>query len=222
LKTESSVAGVELIGSEDSQFPIAITALYGSAPDDILRPALPYSVIAHNIASRTVALLGVRFDMQSGHGKPYSVVHYADSLRSPEKADLTPGGLRFVCAEPVYTSMVLRHERQIDPRGPMNLANLKKALSIRACVDCVAYTDGEFCGPDSLQAFERLAAERTSEEQLIAALEQSSPDKFLLKAMEQPGLRTVARRFYQALIEGGNEQVRALAASHRCRIALWR
>jgi hypothetical protein len=222
LRTESSVTGVELIGSEDPEFSIALAAMCGRDPDDILRPALPYSVIARINSARTVALLGVRFDMRGGHGKAYSVVHYADSLRSPEKADLTPGGLRFVCAEPLYTSMVLRRESQIDPRGPMNLANLKKALSVRASVDCVAYCDGQFCGPDSLGAFDRLTQERTAEEELIAGLAQTSPDKFLLQAMEQPAMRSVARRFYQALIEGGNDLVRALAASHRYRVALWR
>src|SRR5258708_36751993 len=91
-----SVAGVELIGPDSPGFTSALESLLGRAPDDALRPALPYSAIARNHDSRAIALLGVRFDMIGKRAKPYSVVHYADTLRYPEKAGLTPGGMRFV------------------------------------------------------------------------------------------------------------------------------
>src|SRR5580658_8338914 len=106
----SSVAGVELIGPDAQGFRQAVELLLGRAPDDVLKPALPYSVIARNNHSRPLALLGVRFDMVGRKAKPYSVIHYADTLRYPEKANLAPGAARFVCAEPRYTEMVLRRE----------------------------------------------------------------------------------------------------------------
>jgi hypothetical protein len=223
LKTEASVAGVELVGPEEPEFKTLIEALRGRERDEVLLPALPYSVIARNHSSRTVAFLGVRFDMQGSAGKAYSVVHYADSLRYPENADLTPGGIRFVCAEPLYTRLVLRHESTVDPRGPMNLANLRKALRIRASVDCVAFDDGQFTGPDSLSAFDRLSRERRSEKELIAAvLASPSPGQLLAVALEEPGLRPLARLLNDAFMAGGKPDVESLAGRHRCRLSLWR
>jgi hypothetical protein len=223
LKTESSVTGVDLITFEHADFDAAIETLWGRGPDEILAPALPWSVIARNRSPRTVALLGVRFDMTSGTGKVYSVVHYADSLRNPAEADLVPGGIRFVCAEPLYTRLVLHRESQIDPRGPMNLANLRKALSIRASVDCVAFDDGLFTGPDSLNAFDRLARERAAELELLAALlAQPASEDFLLRASENAGLRVLARKLHEALASGGDAEMRKRAAGHRCRLPLHR
>src|ERR1035441_8815588 len=148
MKVEpSSVADLDLIGpggAEFAEFKAAIESLLGREPDDLLKPALPYSVIARNHHARAVALLGIRFDMVGPQAKPYSVIHYADTLRHPEKAGLAPGAMRFVCAEPLYTDLVLRRGREIDPRGPMNLANLRKAVQIRASLDCAAFDDGRF------------------------------------------------------------------------------
>jgi hypothetical protein len=227
LKTEASVARVGLIGPEDAEFLPELEKLWGGflngSPGDVLRPALPFSVIAQNKAGRTVALLGVRFDMRGDRGKSYSVVHYADSLRYPENADLKPGASRFVCAEPLYTSMVVRREISVDPRAPMNLANLRKALGIRASIDCVAFDDGQFSGPDSLGAYERLAGERIAEEEFLASLRAGkSPETLLADASENAGLRALARKFHGAFVAGGAAEVADLAAVHRYRIALRR
>jgi hypothetical protein len=223
LKTEASVAGVELVGPDKPEFSELIEELRGHKPDEVLLPALPFSVIARNLSSRSVAFLGVRFDMLGSAGKAYSVVHYADSLRYPENADLTPGRARFICAEPVYTGLVLRSESAVDARGPMNLANLRKALRIRASIDSLAFDNGHFTGPDSLGAFERLAGERQSEERLIAAvLTDSSPEQVLTAAMEQSGVRALARRLTDALAAGGKRELESLACRHRYRIPLWR
>ena len=69
--------------------------------------------------------------MVGAQAKSYSVVHYADTLRHPEKRTLTPGAMRFVCAEPLYTDLVLRRAAEVDRRGPMNLENLRTVLRIR-------------------------------------------------------------------------------------------
>src|SRR5580658_7991775 len=159
----SSIADLELIGPDAEGFRDAVELLLGRAPDTVLEPALPYSAIVRNHRSRAVALLGVRFDMTGPKAKSYSVIHYADTLRYPEKAGVPPGAMRFVCAEPLYTDLVLRRAREIDPRGPMNLENLRKAFEIRASLDCAAFDDGQFAGPDSLGAFERLGIEREAE-----------------------------------------------------------
>jgi hypothetical protein len=230
----SSIADLELIGPDAESFPEAVELLLGRPPDGVLEPALPYSTIVRNNRSRAVAWLGVRFNMTGAKAKSYSVIHYADTLRYPEKASVPPGAMRFVCAEPLYTDLVLRRAREIDPRGPMNLGNLRKALEIRASLDCAAFDDGQFAGPDSLGAFERLETEREAE---IAFLEEVlKPDcaieTLLGDAMEVPAShardrallarRALAKRLAEAFAAGGADEVAARARNHRLRIRLWR
>jgi hypothetical protein len=230
----SSIADLDLIGPDAEGFPEAVELLLGRAPDSVLKPALPYSAIARNHSSRALALLGVRFDMTGPKAKSYSVIHYADTLRYPEKASVPPGAMRFVCAEPLYTDLVLRRAREIDPRGSMNLGNLRKALEIRASLDCAAFDDGQFAGPDSLGAFERLETEREAE---IAFLEEVlKPDcaieAVLRDAMEVPARhardlallarRALAKRLTEAFAAGGVDEVSIRARNHRLRIRLRR
>jgi hypothetical protein len=228
------VSSVELIRPGDAEFVEALETILGSVTDEVLKPALPYSVIVRNRDSRAIALLGVRFDMVGLKGKRYSVVHYADTLRNPESGDLRPGAMRFVCAEPLYTDLVLRRERVIDRRGPMNLANLRTLLRISASIDCVAFEDGQFAGPDSLGAFDRLECERDAEIGLLAELNQEgcATERLLGRAMEIPAdkmhdrallaRRVLARRLHQRLTSGGPDELAAAAATHRLRIPLWR
>jgi hypothetical protein len=211
-----SVKGVELIGPGAPEFGSALESILGRAPDRALVPALPYSVIAQNSDTRAIALLGIRFDMVGPKLKPFSVVHYADKLRQPEKADLMPGGRRFVCAEPRYTDMVLRREHEVDQRGRMNLENLRTVVHIEASLDCVAFDDGQFAGPDSLGAFERFERERDAEIRFLAEI--SKPDcaigELLAEAAGTPALRMLTR--------GGSDELAERARDHRVRIKLWR
>jgi len=220
----SSVTDLDLIGPDAAEFQAAVESLLGRAPDDVLTPALPYSVIARNNRARAVALLGIRFDMEGPRSKSYSVVHYADTLRHPEKAGLAPGAMRFVCAEPLYTDLVLRRGREIAPRGPMNLDNLRKALQIRASLDCAAFDDGQFAGPDSLGAFDRLEIERAAEMAFLAEVLHPDCDveTLLKQALEIPARRALAKRLYEGFAEGGPIEAMARARNHRLRIRLWR
>jgi hypothetical protein len=220
----SSVPDVELIGPDAPQFPASIALLVGGEPADALQPALPYSVIVKNNGARPLALLGVRFDMVSRRQKPYSVVHYADTLRHPEKTSLVPGAMRFVCAEPRYTCMVLRRERQVDRRSSMNLENLAAALRVAASLDCVACDDGQFSGPDSNGAFDRLQREREAESALIEEVRKAGcgVEALLAQAIEapdKPARRALAKEFHTALAAG---ELAARVENHRLRIPLWR
>jgi hypothetical protein len=172
--------------------------------------------------------------MVGPQAKSYSVIHYADTLRYPEKATLTPGAARFICAEPLYTDLVLRRAAEVDQRGPMNLANLRKALQIRAVLDCAAFDDGQFAGPDSLGAFDRFESEREAEiafvdellkpdcavEKLLQQAIEVSPTKVRDRALL--ARRVLAKRLYEGLASGGLDGVATLARSHRLRIRLWR
>ena len=229
----SSVADLELIGPDAGEFKQAVESLLGREPDGVLAPALPYSAITRNHGSRAVALLGIRFDMAGPRARSYSVIHYADTLRRPEKASLTPGAMRFVCAEPLYTDLVLRRGRQVDPRGPMNLDNLRKALQIRASLDCAAFDDGQFAGPDSLGAFDRLETERAAE--MVFLEEVLKPDcaleTLLQRTIGMPARagdrallarRALAKRLYEGFTAGGLGEAIERARNHRLRVSLWR
>ncbi|MDE3194732.1 MAG: hypothetical protein KGN84_00185, partial [Acidobacteriota bacterium] len=168
MKIEPSTVGrVTVHGLGSAEFEESLPAILGKAPRELLKPALPYSVIVRNGCDRTISFLGVRFDMIGPAGKQYSVVHYADTLRNPEKSDFRPGTGRFVCAEPEYTSLVLRGEVAPKTRGRMNLENLRRMREMRASIDCVAFADGRFAGPDSQASFERLGREREQEQRFV-------------------------------------------------------
>ncbi len=230
----SSIAGVELLGPCCAEFKEALAGLLGGEPGAILTPALPYSVIVKNKRSRAIALLGVRFDMISPQGKTYSVVHYADTLRHPEKGNLPPGAMRFICAEPRYTDLVLRRESTIDPRGPMNLNNLRTVLQVRATLDCAAFDDGEFAGPDSLNAFDRFETERRAEAAFVEEVLQPdcAIEELLRQVLDTPARqsqdpaqaarRVLAKRLQEGFTEGGAAEAAARARNHRRRIPLWR
>jgi hypothetical protein len=192
---------------------------------------LPYSVIVENHADRPLALLGVRFDMTGQKGKQVSVVHYADSLRNPEKADFKPGTKRFICAEPAYTTLVIRGEAVPNTRGRMNLDNLKRMLHIKASLDCAAFDDGRFLGPESQDAFSRFARERESELALLEQVRQmagepiASIEAVLFEAVQDSadrGRRTASRKLIEGLEAGGRDELMARTNSYRCRIALTR
>ena len=228
------IANLDLLGPAEDAFLPAVETLLGRPADGVLKAALPYSVVAVNRTPRAVALLGVRFDMQNPRAKAYSVIHYADTLRHPENAALQPGAMRFVCAEPLYTDFVLRRATEVHARALLNLHVLRQALEIRASIDCAAFDDGEFAGPDSLSAFERFATERQAELSLLAEiLVPGAPAERIvgncinaLAAMTSDravlARKVLARRLQEAQQSGGSGALAECARAHRVRVALWR
>lgn len=162
---ESQIAGVEIVRAGGIALDPPIPA-----------EAMPFTVALWNRTEQTIALVGVRFDMTGPKGERYSVIHYADMLRTPEKAELTPGRARGICAEASYTA------RRPDQRGRMNLANLRRMLSITASLDCVAFDDGQFKGPDTRGAFERLTKATEEEQALLAEMRGATDIKAFLEA----------------------------------------
>jgi len=224
----SSVAEVAIHGCDSPEFHAALPGILGRAPRALLDPALPFSVIVFNKSAMAVALLGVRFDMTGPKGTQYSVVHYADTLRNPEKADFLPGSARFICAEPAYTSLVMRGDAAADTRGRMNLDNLRRMLRIRASLDCIAFADGRFDGPDTQGAFDRFARDRVIETELVdrvANLPVEGAEAALYEAVQDPderARRSAARKLLQGITAGGHEEMLNRARAYRYRIPLYR
>jgi hypothetical protein len=114
----------------------------------------------------------------------------------------------------------------------MNLENLRAMLRIRASIDCAAFADGQFAGPDSLRAFDRLACEREAERALIDELLRSEHrvEDVLREAMEAGASRdhavlarrTLARRLYAGFEAGGKDEAMERTRNHRLRLRLWR
>lgn len=227
----STVPGVRIHGPDSPEFETGLAEIIGDAPRELLKAALPYSVIVENTGRRTISFLGVRFDMLGRKAKQVSVVHYADSLRNPAKGDFRPGTKRFICAEPEYTALVVHGDVAPRTRGRMNLDNLRRMIDMCASLDCVAFEDGEFAGPDSQGAFARLARERDVElafaAEVIARVTGGSNEieRFLYRAVEDPedrARRMISRKMLEALKAGGAADVAARAREWRCRIPLWR
>ena len=218
-------------GPDSHEFESGLTRLLGRAPRELLKPALPFSVIVENRSGRSIALLGIRFDMLGPQSKHYSVVHYSDTLRNPEKCEFRPGALRFVCAEPEYTALVLSGGSAAQTRGRMNLDNLRRMLSVAACIDCVAFDDGYFSGPDSQKAFDRFTRDRETEKEMIeeALAREHAPvvelENWLYAAVQDEKARvrrSVARKLLEGLDAGGPAEMAAQARAHRYRVPLWR
>jgi hypothetical protein len=207
---------------------LALAPLLGRAPRELLAPALPYSVIVANDGGRSIALLGVRFNMTGPYAKQYSVIHYADSLRNPDKADFLAGTKRFVCAEPSFTALLLRRDGDLSSRGRSNLDNLRRMLDIQASLDCIAWDDGRFEGPDTQGAFERLERQREMERMFVdqtPGMSLAEAEKLLLEAAEDPkdrARRAIARKLLEGLQSGGRDGMLEVARNHRLKIGVWR
>ena len=114
----------------------------------------------------------------------------------------------------------------------MNLENLRRMLRMRASVDCAAFADGQFGGPDSLGAFDRLACEREAERALIdEILRCQRPVEDVLRDAMEAGAsrdhavlarRILARRLYAGFEAGGKNEAMERARNHRLRLKLWR
>ena len=224
----STIEGVRLIASGTEEFERELQPLLGRASRELIAPALPYSVIVANDSRRAIALLGIRFNMIGPHAKPYSVIHYADTLRNPEKSDLQPGARRFVCTEPSFTALLLRRDDDLSTRGRNNLDNLKKTMNISASIDCVAFDNGRFEGPDTQNAFERLAKQRRMETSFpieIVRMNAVDAERHLRAAVEDTGnraCRMLARKLLEALESGGPEAMAHQASHHLLKKPVWR
>jgi hypothetical protein len=122
----------------------------------------------------------------------------------------------------------------VDLRGKMNLDSLRMVLRIRASVDCVAFADGQFAGPDSLGAFDRFAQERNAETALLdeIRLAGAAPELVLKKALEIPSSqardraliarKVLARRLQEILENDGSDEMCSTAQNYPLKLILWR
>jgi hypothetical protein len=226
----SGIEGIELAGSGSPIFHTGLKLLGQTAPDKSLKAAFRFSAIVINRTERMIALLGLRFDMTLRTGKACSVVHYADTLRFPEQASIAPGTARLVCAEPYYTDRMLGREpvaREAAERARMNIDNIRLGRNHRARLDCIAFADGEFLGPDTRGAFERIAAERAEELELMNAIMGGAEIAALLddelKNPDTPRTRRALAQRLKGLFDSeGAAAAIDFARNHRPRSPLWR
>jgi hypothetical protein len=218
-------APVELHVPGSADFKEALRRILGGEPGEWLRPALPYSVIAENCSTRPIALVAVRFDLTAPRGKKMSVIHIADTLRNPEKAEFAPGSRRFFCAEAEYAAAVMRGDSEVSRRALMNLQNLRGMLRVKASVDCFAFDDGQFDGPDRGGAFERFSKQRAAEQALISGLLSGEVQAENLTSelnSTDSARRALAAKLADALTSAGREAMLDCARRHRCRVPLIR
>jgi 2,3-bisphosphoglycerate-independent phosphoglycerate mutase len=101
-------------------------------------------------------------------------------------------------------------------------------LNFRATLDCVAWDDGRFEGPDSFGAFGRLAQQRETEMEfraMLVATDEQEAERLLNAAVDDPSnraRRALAMKLLEGLQEGGPEEMLARARNHRLKIVVWR
>jgi hypothetical protein len=107
----------------------------------------------------------------------------------------------------------------------MNVKNLRTMVSVRASIDCFAFADGRFCGPDTGGAFERFRVQRESEQALISGvLSAEIREEHLLTELNSDNSvrRALAAKLIDQLMQGGAQAMLDCARRHRSRIELVR
>jgi hypothetical protein len=115
----------------------------------------------------------------------------------------------------------------------MNLQNLATAVRVAGSLDCVAFSGGQFAGPDSHGAFERFLRERDAEAALlqeVTAEIRKTPcavGELLARAVEISGnspasQRALAKRLHAAFHQGGADELTTCVRNHRIRMHIWR
>jgi hypothetical protein len=219
----SAPVALHLPGS--ARFEETLRTILGGEAGAWLRPALPYSVIAENCSLQPIALIAIRFDLTAPKGKKMSVIHIADTLRNPEKAEFAPGFCRLFCAEAEYAAAVTRGDSEVSRRALMNLQNLRGMLRVKASVDCFAFDDGRFDGRDTGGAFERFSKQRVAEQALISGLlsgEIQAEDLANELNSRDGARRALAAKLASALSGADKDAMLDCARRHRCRVPLAR
>ena len=233
----SSVAGVELIGPRNGEFLEALTSLLGR---DAGRSAEAGAAVFGDCRGTTTrARWRCWASGSTWLGRKAKAITRWFIMRTRcgirKKRTCNPGAhaVRLRRTALHGSGAAARDARSIA-RGPMNLDNLRTVRRIRASLDCAAFDDGQFAGPDSLGAFERLESEREAEIALLEEVLKSdcAIEAILQQAMEIPDIqsrdrallarRVLAKRLYQGFAEGGRDEVALRARNHRLRIRLRR
>jgi len=95
-------------------------------------------------------------------------------------------------------------------------------LFIEASLDCVAFADGRFEGPDSRGACDRINRDREAEQSLVEQVLSVPDPRPLLTGIAAQSCGDRARVFLARKLLSAGDAIRDIAAAHRFRIPLWR
>ena len=201
-------------------YPSQIEGVEIGPATDLPVLAKEFGVLIDNRTDQTIAFVGARFDLILENGRPAASMQYSDMLRYADQADFVAGGSRFVSIEHGVTESV-RHGSVLENnpgyrRILMNLEGLRRMLGIGASLDCIAFADGRFFGPDLGGAYPRLCSERATELQFQLRI-------LGLKTIPASALRDAPKRFAHLstlLLEAGEDAVRESIEKHCFRIPL--
>jgi hypothetical protein len=153
----SQIDNLEIISPSSPQFESLVEKI---VPDrigrDVIRPALPYSVIIRNNGDRRVRAIVVRYSFFPSATKQEPAA--GTLMQSYPKGQFARGAAElFTPAGAV---------RQVNrPSGPAyevalrHLAEVRKSPSIRVSLDAIIFEDGELVGPDEADTFRYLVRE---------------------------------------------------------------
>lgn len=176
----TQLVGIELVGPGSPEFNTLVAKLVPDAGTRAsLRPALEFSFIVRNAGVRPIQWITVRFDYTSRATlKPVAgtISQAYDGLPKGAFDLFLPSGAvsKLYGARPVQGSLLHVSEFQSSP-------------VVKASVDSIIYSDGEFAGPDRASRFPRLSRESQEFNELLQELRgmKGQPVEALRTRLEQ-------------------------------------
>jgi len=159
----TQLVGIELVGPESPEFNTLVAKLVPDAGiRATLRPALAFSFIVRNTGVRPIQWITVRFDYTSPATlKPVAgtISQAYDGLPKGAFDLFLPSGAvsKLYGARPVQGSLT-------------HVSELRSSPVVKASVDSIIYSDGQFAGPDRASRFPRLSRDSQEFNELVQEL----------------------------------------------------
>jgi stringent starvation protein B len=164
----STISGVELIGTQSTEFNALVTEIVGADRPNGLLACLPYGVLIENRTSQALAAINIVWTAD-GQTKPV-LLNAAEQRFTAPGQFVKPG--QAVLAVPSGNLESPRNLRIFADGSTFGhrLENFDRAEKVVVAVDAVVYASGQFVGADTYGAYERWQAEINAPRTLAAAV----------------------------------------------------
>jgi hypothetical protein len=166
---DPSLSGITVIAANDSRFESAVATLIKPRDMPAFKPLLPYSVVVRNDTSRNLLGLCVVFRMIDQNGHAGGTSRNFKNFPTGRKPLLIPGQMMLVSVEqPRLQPRASGVRLKIGMTHPLDYYDSSQAVNIS--LDSVLFEDGTFVGPDTVDTFDRTAAELSAVQTLAKSV----------------------------------------------------
>ncbi len=172
---------IEVISSSSPLFMQLLTTFCGSNTVEILRPILPYVVIARNNSSSTIVLITVRVNLEDTNGSvvanTYSLAIRGSGTAPGELVLMTPvSGLSRPLKHQVWTPS-LQNADHLSEVISDKVRRYEEMSAVRISLDSVIFSDDSLIGPDLAGKLTEENTERSARRQLASELLNQKPSE---------------------------------------------